>query len=139
MRLVVLLLAIQALAHLAGRLMQARQAMALSALAPGFVSGTATGATLGLKVRREGAPPVASARAALPSCVATLLQLLMVAAGTNTAWLPVLGLTLHALARCVNAALSGGWRYALAFVPGQLVHTAVCVAALICGSRPACI
>ncbi|MGE8374286.1 MAG: MgtC/SapB family protein, partial [Diaphorobacter nitroreducens] len=41
-RLVVVLLVIQALAHLARRLMDARRANALSALASGFISSTAT-------------------------------------------------------------------------------------------------
>src|SRR3989344_4439834 len=41
-RLVIVLLVIQSLAHLAKRLMQARHAVALSALASGFVSSTAT-------------------------------------------------------------------------------------------------
>ncbi|EER59650.1 conserved hypothetical protein, partial [Acidovorax delafieldii 2AN] len=41
-RLVIVLLVIQSLAHLGRRLLQARHAMALSALASGFVSSTAT-------------------------------------------------------------------------------------------------
>lgn len=243
-RLLVLLLGIQALAHLAGRLLRTRHAMALSAFASGFVSSTATIASLGLKVRQAEAPPKASAGAALLSCVATLAQLLVVAASISAAWLKLLwlpalagmaiallwggwlirsgtsantdldiseakpaapermfslrealviaallsgiqaavyalglwlgdagllvgtllaslfevhaamaalfvqaspdaanstslvravalGVTVHALAKCVNAGLSGGAAYARAFIPGQLVHTTVCVGLLV--------
>jgi len=42
-----------------------------------------------------------------------------------------LGVVVHALAKCVNAGLTGGAAYARAFVPGQLVHTAVFVGLLI--------
>lgn len=241
-RLLVLLLGIQALAHLAGRLLRTRHALALSAFASGFVSSTATIASLGLKVRQAGAPAKASAGAALLSCVATLGQALAVAASVSGAWLEklwlpllagaltallwggwlirsgtpreadaaggmpeapermfslrealmiaalltgiqagvyglglwlgdagllagtllaslfevhaamaalfvqappdaaaggalvravALGLVVHALAKCVNAGLSGGAAYARAFIPGQLVHTSVCVGLLV--------
>ena len=42
-----------------------------------------------------------------------------------------LGLAVHALAKCVNAGLSGGAAYARAFIPGQLIHTALCVGLLV--------
>ncbi len=57
LRLVIVLLVIQSLAHVARRLMQARQAVVLSALASGFVSSTATIASLGMDVRTGKAPP----------------------------------------------------------------------------------
>ena len=56
-RLVIVLLVIQSLAHVAKRLMQARHALALSALASGFVSSTATIASLGMEVRAGQAAP----------------------------------------------------------------------------------
>lgn len=90
--LLVLLLAIQALAHLARRLLQARHALVLSSLAAGFVSSTATIATLGMQVREGTAPARAQAGAALLSCVGTLVQLLAVAAAVQPQWLPVLWL-----------------------------------------------
>ena len=241
-RLLVLLLGIQALAHFAGRLLASRHAMALSGFASGFASSTATIASLGLKVRQASALARASAGAALLSCVATLLQLLLVAASVSGAWLKslwlptlggamvaliwgmwmvrsgsagsreaaeqtalaqgrmfslrealliaalltgiqagvhalslwlgdagllagtllaslfevhaamaaifvqgppegpasaalvravTLGVVVHALAKCVNAGLTGGAAYARAFVPGQLVHTAVFVGLLV--------
>lgn len=241
-RLLVLLLGIQALAHFAGRLLASRDAMALSAFASGFASSTATIASLGLKVRQGNAPAKASGGAALLSCVATLLQLLVVAASVSGEWLKLiwlpslagavvallwgvwtirsglaeakgvagqtspaqgrvfslrealliaalltgiqagvhglslwlgdagllagtllaslfevhaamaaifvqglpeghgggtlvralaLGVVVHALAKCVNAGVTGGAAYARAFVPGQLVHTAVFVALLV--------
>lgn len=106
-QLLALLLALQSLAHLSRRLLAARQALALSSLASGFVSSTATVATLGLAVREGRGQPAAMAGAALLSCVATLLQLLLVAAAVQTAWLPVLWWP--SLAGAAVALLWGGW------------------------------
>lgn len=66
--LLVVLLAIQALAHVARRLLQARHALVLSSLAAGFVSSTATIATLGMEVREGRASARPQAGAALLSC-----------------------------------------------------------------------
>ncbi|MGE0497980.1 MAG: MgtC/SapB family protein, partial [Ramlibacter sp.] len=90
--LLVLLLAIQAMAHLAQRLLQARHALMWSSLAAGFVSSTATIATLGAQVRERRSSPWVMAGAALLSCVPTLVQLLAVAAPVQPAWLEVLWL-----------------------------------------------
>lgn len=245
LQLLALMLAIQALAHLSQRLLRSHEALALSALASGFVSSTATIATHGLAVR-EGAPASERAGAGLLSCVATLLQLLVVAATVQPGWLTllalptlagaavaavwglwllrkdahtparssatpmaeakgrmfslrgaalvaaaltgvqalvhalklwlgeagllagtlvaallelhaamaavlaqagappgapgslsalVLGLSVHALSKSVNAWLTGGRAYAMALVPGLLVHTALCVALLLASAR----
>jgi uncharacterized membrane protein (DUF4010 family) len=105
-RLVIVLLVIQSLAHVAKRLMQARHALALSALASGFVSSTATIASLGMEVRAGQAAPRVHAGAALLSCVATMVQIVVVAATVQPQWLA--RLWLPALAGgCVAAAL--GW------------------------------
>ena len=89
-RLVLVLLLIQSFAHLGRRLLSARHALALSALASGFVSSTATIASLGVAVRegREAVRPQAGA--AVLSCVATMAQILLVAATVQPAWLGVL-------------------------------------------------
>lgn len=105
--LLVLLLAIQALAHLARRLLQARHALVLSSLAAGFVSSTATIATLGMQVREGAAPARVQAGAALLSCVGTLVQLLAVAAAVQPLWLPVLWLP--ALGGTAVVACWGAW------------------------------
>ncbi len=117
--LLVLLLAIQTLAHLAQRLLHARQALLLSSLASGFVSSTATIATLGAQVRDGRSPAPLMAGAALLSCVATLLQLLVVAAVVQPRWLAFLGLPL--LAGALLVGLWGGLmvRKALASASGQ--------------------
>ncbi|PKO45313.1 MAG: hypothetical protein CVU30_00265 [Betaproteobacteria bacterium HGW-Betaproteobacteria-3] len=86
-QLFVLLLFIQALAHLARRLLQARHAAALSALVSGFASSTALIAMLGAQVREGRIRPGAAAGAGLLSCVATTLQLLVVAAAVRPMWL----------------------------------------------------
>lgn len=86
-QLLVLLLGVQSVAHLAARLLAAHHAVAVSALASGFVSSTATIATLGLAVREQGAQPRLMAGGGLLSCVSTQLQLLLVAAAMQPAWL----------------------------------------------------
>jgi uncharacterized membrane protein (DUF4010 family) len=106
-RLLALLLAIQALAHLARRLMKTRNALMLSAVSAGFVSSTAAIATYGLEVREGRAKPGANAGAGLLTCVATMLQLLVVAAAVQPAWLALLWGP--CLAGAVVAGLWGGW------------------------------
>ena len=106
MRLLLVLLVIQSLAHVGRRLLQARQAMALSALASGFVSSTATIASLGMEVR-EGAAVRPQAGAAVLSCVATMAQIVVVAAAVQPLWLA--RLWLPALAGALVAGAWGWW------------------------------
>jgi len=91
-RLLALLLAIQALAHLSQRLFAAREAVALSSIAAGFVSSTATIANAGLTVRDGRGSARLMAGAGVLSCVATLLQMLLVAAALRPEWLAPLWL-----------------------------------------------
>lgn len=107
-QLFVALLAIQALAHLAQRLLQARHAAVLSALASGFVSSTASIGTLGARVREGVVTPAAAAGAGLLTCVATMLQLLVVAAAVQPGWLAVLWLPV--LAGAAVAGALGWWQ-----------------------------
>lgn len=113
-QLLALLLGIQAVAHLSRRLLQARHALALSAVASGFVSSTATIATMGLKAREGEYTPRAMAGAGLLSCVATMLQLLVVAAAVQPSWLRLLW------APCLaGAAVAAAWGWLLlAGLPG---------------------
>lgn len=106
-KLLIVLLAVQSLAHLSRRLLEARQAVALSALASGFVSSTATIASLGLMAREGRTPTRLLAGGALLSCVSTLLQLLLVAAAVRPAWLGTLWLP--CLAGAALALLWGVW------------------------------
>lgn len=103
-RLLALLLGIQALAHLGRRLLQAHQAIALSSIAAGFVSSTATIASMGVAVREGRAGPRLMAGAGVFSCVATMLQTLMVAVALQPAWWTVLA---------VPALLSAAWALVL--------------------------
>lgn len=105
-QLLTLLLGIQSLAHLSRRLLEARQAVALSAIASGFVSSTATIASMGMAVREGRAGARLMAGAGLLSCVATLLQSLLVALAVQPAWLRILALP--ALAGSL-VALAWGW------------------------------
>lgn len=106
-RLVIVLLVIQSLAHVARRLMEARHAVALSAVASGFVSSTATIGSLGMEVRAGGATARAHAGAAVLSCVATMAQILVVAATVQPEW--IARLWMPALAGGCVAAAVGWW------------------------------
>jgi len=90
LKLLTLILAIQALAHVAKRILPSHHAMFLSALASGFVSSTATIASLGIEVRHGRGDAKENAGAALISCVATLVQLLIIVAGVSFSWLKIL-------------------------------------------------
>lgn len=103
-RLLALLLVIQSVAHLARRLMQAHHALMLAALSAGFVSSTATIASYGLDVREGRGDAVSRAGAGLLTCVATMLQLLVVAVAVQPAWLTRLWLPCLAA-----AAVAGVW------------------------------
>ncbi len=107
LQLLALLLAVQSLAHFCRRLLEARQAVAFSALASGFVSSTATIATLGLAVREQRADARLMAAGGLFSCVSTQLQLLLVASAVRPEWLRVLWLP--ALGAAVLVAAWGWW------------------------------
>ncbi|MEZ5645914.1 MAG: DUF4010 domain-containing protein [Burkholderiaceae bacterium] len=105
--LLVVLLGVQSVAHLSRRLLEARQAVALSAVASGFVSSTATIATLGLTARDGQVPARLLAGGGLLSCVSTQLQLLLVAAAVRPSWLD--SLWLPCLSGALVALLWGGW------------------------------
>ena len=90
LKLLTLILAIQALEHVAKRILPSQHAMFLSALASGFVSSTATIASLGIEVRHGRGDAKENAGAALISCVATLVQLLIIVAGVSFSWLKIL-------------------------------------------------
>lgn len=86
LKLLILILVVQSMAHVAKRLMSNDKALMLSSLASGFVSSTATIASLGMQVRSEQANVKLNAAAALISCVATLSQLLLIVLGVSLQW-----------------------------------------------------
>ena len=99
LKLLTLILFVQALAHIAKRLLSSKNALLLSSLASGFVSSTATIASLGLEVRSGRANATTNAGAALMSCVSTLIQTLIIVAGISFTWFKfILFPTLIALA-----------------------------------------
>jgi uncharacterized membrane protein (DUF4010 family) len=106
--LVLLILSIQAAAHVAQRLLGERQALMAAGLLGGFVSSTATIATLGAQAKTQ-APPVQRrlAGAASLSGAATWLQALAIAAVASPALLP--RLLPMALAGALVALLVGAW------------------------------
>jgi uncharacterized membrane protein (DUF4010 family) len=106
--LVLLILSIQASAHVARRLLGERQASMAAGLLGGFVSSTATIATLGAQARTQ-TPPLQQrlAGAASLSGAATWLQAMAIAAVASPALLlPLLPL---ALAGALVALAAGAW------------------------------
>jgi len=90
LKLLVLILIVQSMAHVAKRILSNDKALILSALASGFVSSTATIASLGMQVRSGEATAKVNAGAAPMSCVATLLQLLLIVSGVSLMWFKLL-------------------------------------------------
>ncbi|NNH37447.1 MgtC/SapB family protein [Acinetobacter sp. ANC 4280] len=90
LKLLTLILVVQALAHIAKRLLSTKKALILSSIASGFVSSTATIAHLGMQVRNEGVDAQSNAGAALMSCISTLVLLFIVVAGVSLTWLKLL-------------------------------------------------
>lgn len=94
-QLVVLILAVQALGDVALRLFGARLGLALSGLVSGFVSSTATIATMGARAREHPGLRTACLAAAWLSTVSTVLLLALLAltlgAGVLQGLAPVLG------------------------------------------------
>lgn len=84
-RLVVLLLTLQAVGHVAMRALGPRVGLAVSGLASGFVSSTATHAAMGARARSSPGLMRACVGGALFSNVATLAQLGIVAAAASPA------------------------------------------------------
>ena len=107
LKLLILILSVQALAHIAKRLLSSSNALMLSAIASGFVSSTATIASLGMEVRAGRGDARANAGAALMSCVATLAQMLIIVAGVNLAWFKLL--ILPCLAGILVLTVAGVW------------------------------
>lgn len=116
--LVLVILAMQAAAHIAQRLLGAGHALALSGLLGGFVSSTATIATLGAHARSESpAQQAALANAAALSGAATWLQALALCAIASPALLPALAAPAAAGLAVTLVASIRAWRSALASAP----------------------
>jgi len=86
LKLLILILIVQSMAHVAKRILSNDKALILSALASGFVSRTATIASLGMQVRSGRASAKLNAGAGLISCITTLLQLLLIVLGVSVEW-----------------------------------------------------
>lgn len=90
LKLVILILVVQALAHIAKRFFSTKNALMLSSIASGFVSSTATIAQLGIQVRKGEMDAKSNAGAALMSCISTIVLLLIVVGGVSWSWLKIL-------------------------------------------------
>ena len=71
--------------------------------------------------------------AELHSAVAAVMAATLPGDGQHPEITIALALVVHAASKCVNAGVTGGWRYALALAPGMLVHTGVVVGWLVWG------
>ena len=110
----VLILALQAAGHVALRLLGARAGLALSGLFSGFVSSTATIASMGARARAEPAQRHACLAGAIFSTTATWLQVLMMVAALAPAALPALLPSAAAGAVAALAAALLPWRHGAA-------------------------
>jgi uncharacterized membrane protein (DUF4010 family) len=90
LKLLTIILVVQALAHIAKRLLSSKKALMLSSIASGFVSSTATIAHLGVQVRNGEVDARSNAGAALMSCISTLVLLFIVVGGVSLTWLKLL-------------------------------------------------
>lgn len=81
--LVLLIMAISAAGHIAVRLLGPRYGLPLAGLAGGFVSSTATVASMGVRSRQQPDSLYASAAAAMLSNVATMIQMALVLAAVS--------------------------------------------------------
>lgn len=106
--LVVLILALQAAGHVALRLLGSSAGLALSGLFSGFVSSTATIATLGARGRSQPAQRQACEAGAMLSTAATWVQVLVMLAALAPALARSLAPAL--LAALAVAAAAGLWR-----------------------------
>jgi uncharacterized membrane protein (DUF4010 family) len=90
---------------------------------------------MGLWLGPEGlrAGTLLAALAELHSAVAAVMAASLPGDEQGAATTIALALGVHALSKCVNAGISGGWRYALALAPGLLGHTALVLVWLVWG------
>jgi uncharacterized membrane protein (DUF4010 family) len=105
-RLVVVLLALSSAGYLAQRLLDPRLGLALTGLASGFVSSSATIATMSLRAREHPEQWKAAAAGGLASSVATIVQYLIVVAAVDATLVPQMTAVLS-LAGLVAVAIAG--------------------------------
>lgn len=111
----VLILALQGAGHVAWRVLGARAGLALSGLFSGFVSSTATIASMGTRAKTEPTQRGACLAGAMFSTTATWLQVLMLVAALAPAALPaVLPVALAGAATALGSAALAWWRAAAA-------------------------
>lgn len=109
--LVVLIMAVQALGHIALRLFGARLGLPLSGLAAGFVSSVATIAAMGARARKHPQERTACIAAAWFSTVSTSLQVVLIALVLQPAALRSLGLSMGcAFATALALGVAALWR-----------------------------
>jgi uncharacterized membrane protein (DUF4010 family) len=110
-RLVVVLMAINAAGYVAQRLLDPKLGLAVTGFVAGFVSSSATIAALGMRARDQPERWRAAAAGGLASCIATLVQYVVVVAAVDASMVvqiaPSLGLA--ALVAVLGAAFFAWW------------------------------
>ena len=120
---VVLILALQAAGHVAWRVWGARAGLALSGLFSGFVSSTATIASMAARARAAPAQRAACLAGAMFSTTATWLQVLLLLAALAPAALPaLLPSALAGAAAALASAALAWWRAASASAVPPRAH-----------------
>ena len=69
--------------------------------------------------------------AELHSAVAAVMAASLPGDGQHPEVTIAAALVVHAISKCINAAVTGGWRYVLALAPGMVLHTGVAVVWLV--------
>lgn len=107
--LVIVLMTLQAAGHIALRLTSPRLGLALSGLASGFISSTATIAAMGVRCRKEPAMLRPCVSGALASNIATFLMMLAVAYTVAPGQVPVLWPSFGAGLACAVLVAAAGF------------------------------
>jgi uncharacterized membrane protein (DUF4010 family) len=107
-RLVVVLLALSSAGYVAQRLLDPRLGLAVAGLASGFVSSSATIATMSLRAREHPEQWKAAAAGGLASSVATIIQYFIVVASIDSALVAAMAFSLS-LAGLAAAGIAGAF------------------------------
>jgi len=109
-----------------GRMFSLRAAALIAALLTG-IQALVYGLGLWLGPKGLLAGTLLASLAELHSAVAAVMAATVPGDAQHPEITIALALAVHAASKCVNASVTGGWRYALALAPGMVVHTGVAV------------
>ena len=114
------------------RMFSLRAAGLIAALLTG-IQAAVYGLSLWLGPKGLLAGTLLASLAELHSAVAAVIAATLPGDGQHPEITIAAALVVHAISKSINAGVTGGWRYALALVPGMVVHTGVVVGWLVWG------